>query len=119
MGVGDADRGRTQVTFRIERDLLDRIDALASERGIDRTELARTLLSDGIARERLDGAVLAYADGRMSLWNAASKANVSLYELIDRVADAGVPYRIDPDALVRLRERPGTPPSSDDPPRPT
>ena len=112
MAADDMDRGRTQVTLRIERDLLDRIDDLAAARHMDRTELARRLLSDGVSRERLDDAVAAYGDGGMSMWMAAAAADVSVYEMIDRVAEAGVPYRIDPEAIDRLRER-AAPPSDD------
>jgi hypothetical protein len=108
MTIDDRDRaGRTQMTLRIERDLLQAIDALAAERQIERTELARRLLTDGVARERLEGAVAAYAAGRTSMWDAASEADVTLYEMIDRVADAGVPYRIDPEVLDRKRRTGG------------
>lgn len=61
------------------------------------------MLADGVARERLGGAVSAYADGRMTVSYAAGQVDVSLYEMIDRVADAGIPYRIDHDAIESLR----------------
>jgi predicted transcriptional regulator len=121
MTVDDINRtDRTQVTLRLERDLLTAIDELATARGVDRTELARRLLSDGVARERVEDAVATYAAGRASMWSAATGAGVDLYEMIDRIADAGTPYRLDPDVLEKVGRRGNQPPpSGPGPSRPT
>ena len=114
----DDDRStRSQVTLRLDRDLLDRIDSLASVAGVDRTELVRRLLADGLAHRRVELALGDYAAGRRSAWSASQFAGVDLYEMLDRVAEAGVPYRVDPDALDRLRARNGSPPSGAPPRR--
>jgi len=123
MNPTDDDRtARMQVTLRLERELLDSIDELARDEGVDRTELARRLLSDGLALRRLESATAEYAAGRRSAWSAASRAGVDLYEMLDRIAEAGVPYRVDPEALERLRAGggspgPGSPPRADLRPR--
>lgn len=110
MNPADDDRtARTQVTLRLERELLDSIDELARDEGVDRTELTRRLLSDGLAHRRLEAAIGEYAAGRRSAWSAASHAGVDLYEMLDRIADAGVPYRLDPEVLDRLRGGGGSP----------
>ena len=112
MTGNDDDRAaRSQVTLRLDRDLLDRIDTLADETGIDRTELVRRLLADGLAKRRGETALVDYATGRRSAWSAAQTAGVDLYEMLDRIAEAGIPYRVDPDALDRLRRGTGGPPS--------
>ena len=69
-----------------------------------RTELARRLLSDGLAQHRLRTAVRDVAAGRRSTWDAAGRAGVSLYEMLDHVAEAGIPYRLDPEVIERTRE---------------
>ena len=110
MNPTDDDRtARTQVTLRLERELLDSIDELARDEGVDRTELTRRLLSDGLAHRRLEAAIGEYAAGRRSAWSAASRAGVDLYEMLDRIADTGVPYRLDPEILERLRGGGGSP----------
>jgi hypothetical protein len=115
MRTDDTDTaGRVQMTLRVERDLLDAIDDLAREERVDRAELARRFLADGLARERVDVAVADYSAGRRSAWAAAEKAGVSLYEMLDHIAEVGVPYRIDPEVLSRF-----TGPGSDDDPGPT
>ncbi len=100
----DDDRGaRMQVTLRLERELLNEMDAIAQREGIDRTEVVRRLLADGLAHRRAESAIADYGAGRSSIWAAASQAGIDLYEMLDRVAEAGVPYQIDPAALDRLR----------------
>lgn len=118
MNQNDDDRSaRSQVTLRLDRDLLDRIDALASASGVDRTELVRRLLADGLAQRRVEVALGDYAAGRQSAWATAQSAGVDLYEMLDRIAEAGLPYRLDPGALDRLRATKGSPPSGSPPKR--
>jgi hypothetical protein len=114
----DDDRAaRSQVTLRLDRHLLDKIDDLARDEGVDRTELVRRLLASGLASRRMDAAIDGYAAGRQSAWSAAEAAGVDLYEMLDRIAEAGIPYVIDPNALERLRtgkdpSPSGSPPTS-------
>lgn len=95
---------RTEITLRLDRNLMSTIDELADDAGVDRPELARRLLSDGLAQHRLRAAVEDVANGRRSTWDAADRAGVSLYEMLDRIADAGIPYRLDPEVIERTRE---------------
>lgn len=112
MTPNDGDQtARPQVTMRLDRDLLEKIDDLAKDEGVDRTELVRRLLADGLAHRRMAVAISDYAAGRRSAWAASEAAGVDLYEMLDRIAEAGVPYRIDPEALDRLRTGRDSPPS--------
>jgi len=111
MNPNDDDRSaRSQVTLRLDRGLLDMIDNLARDEGVDRTELVRRLLADGLAHRRMEAAIGEYAAGRRSAWSASALAGVDLYEMLDRIAEAGVPYLVDPETLDRLRAGNGTPP---------
>jgi predicted transcriptional regulator len=95
---------RTQITLRLDRDLVSTLDEVADDEGLDRTKLARRLLSDGLVQHRLRAAVADVTAGRRSTWDAAHRAGVSLYEMLDRVAEAGSPYRLDPEVIERTRE---------------
>lgn len=99
----DKRSARSQVTLRLDRDQLNRIDDLARNEGVERASLMRRLLADGLARRRRAAAVGEYAAGRRSLWSASALADVDLYEMHDRIAEAGIPYQVDPEALDRLR----------------
>jgi len=50
----DDHTARSPVTLRLDRDLLERIDDLAAASGVDRTELVRRLLADGLASRRME-----------------------------------------------------------------
>lgn len=93
---------RQQVNLRLERDLVDSLDDLARGEHVDRTEIARRILVDGIARARVDRAVREYRTGRATAWKAARDADISLYEMLDRIHEAGIPYEIDSDELGEL-----------------
>jgi len=98
---------RPQVNIRLEKDLLEEIDALANAERVDRSEITRRLLSSGLATYRMERALGEYRRGNVSAWKAASLAGISLYEMVDRIHEAGIPYKLDPDVLDRLDARAG------------
>ncbi len=105
---------RQQLNLRIERALVESLDDLARAEHVDRTEVARRILVEGVGRARTERALRDYAAGRATAWKAARDADVSLYEMLDRIHDAGIPYEFDVDELEegasarRLSERPST-----------
>jgi hypothetical protein len=94
---------RQQVNLRLERELVDSLDDLAQDAHVDRTEVARRILTDGIARARMDRALRDYTAGRASAWKAARAAAVSLYEMLDAIHEAGIPYELDPEDRGEVR----------------
>lgn len=104
MASSDDRSARSQVTLGLDRELLDKIDDVARDEGINRTELARRLLADGLADRRMEAAISDYAAGLRSAWSASEVAGVGLYEMLDRIAEAGIPYRLDAE-VVGLRVR--------------
>jgi hypothetical protein len=98
--------GRTQVNVRLDRGLIEEIDRMALEDAVDRSEMARRLLGAGLAARRMRNAVEAYRAGRVSAWRAAEMAGVSLYEMLDRIHEEGVPHELDADLLDRIGPRP-------------
>jgi hypothetical protein len=98
---------RQQVNLRLERELVDALDDLARTEHVDRTEIARRILVDGVRSARVGRAVNDYAAGRATAWKAADDAGVSLYEMLDRIHEAGIPYEVDPDTFAWMEERLG------------
>jgi hypothetical protein len=96
---------RQQVNLRLERDLIEALDDLARVDHTDRTEVARRLLVDGVQRSRVEHALRDYSQGRVTAWRAARDAGISLYEMLDRIHEAGIPYELDPQALARIDAR--------------
>lgn len=91
---------RQQVNLRLERELVDSLDELAQDAHVDRTEVARRILTEGIARARMDRALRDYRAGYASAWKAARAAGIPLYEMLDAVHEAGIPYELDPEDLA-------------------
>lgn len=102
---------RQQVNLRLERGLIDSLDELANREGVDRTEMARRILVDGMAQARLNRALRDYADEKVTAWKAAEYAGISLYDMLDRIHEAHIPHAIDPitwdriDAIVAAKRR--------------
>jgi hypothetical protein len=93
---------RQQVNLRLEKDLVDQLDDLARTEHADRTEIARRILVSGVAEARIERALRDYAAERTTAWRAARDAGISLYEMLDRIAQRGIPYELDPDELGQL-----------------
>lgn len=100
---------RYQVNIRLDADLIGEIDRLAGEDAIDRSEMARRLLGTGLAARRMRRALDEYRAGNVTAWRAAEIAGVSLYEMLDRIHDQGVPYDLDPNVLDRVGALAGNP----------
>jgi hypothetical protein len=94
---------RTQVNLRLERRIVDEIDELARRTHADRTEVVRRLLGEALETERVRNALGEYVTGKVTAWQAARGARISLYEMLDRISEAGVPHEVDEAVFVRLR----------------
>lgn len=102
---------RPQVNIRLDRELLGELDELARTERVDRSEIARRILDSGLRTVRLEVALRDYREGRVSAWKAASMARISLYEMLDRIHEVGIPYDLDPDVLRSIDRLGGGPPA--------
>jgi predicted transcriptional regulator len=93
---------RIQMSIRLDRALLNELDELASADHVDRSEMARRLLETGMTGHRMERALREYRRSNMSAWKAAEIAGVSLYQMLDRIHEDGIPYEFDPDVSRRL-----------------
>lgn len=93
---------RQQVNLRLERDLIDQLDDLARTEHVDRTEIARRILVSGVSEARVDRALRDYSAGQITAWRAARDAGVSLYQMLDRIHERGIPYELDPEVLAQI-----------------
>jgi hypothetical protein len=93
---------RQQINLRLERELVDSLDDLARKDHVDRTEIARRILVDGIAKARMDRALVDYRAERVTAWKAAEDGGVSLYEMLDRIHEAHIPHPMDPEELAAI-----------------
>ena len=89
------------VTARLPEETLEEIEAIAGRERIDRSELIRRLLDAALARRRIDEAVEAYREGKVTLWRASEVAGVSLREMMEIIGESKVPVSYTLDDLDR------------------
>ena len=85
------------ITTRVEDKLAKQIDQVAKAEAMDRSTVIRRLLSKSVKEWILVQALKDYKDGKITLWQASRKAEISLWEIIDEVKkrDIHIPYTIE------------------------
>lgn len=81
------------VSTRLNRKVARQLDVLARRKGQRRSAVLREVIERGLAVTRLEDAVSAYKEGRVSYGRAAELSGLSLWEFLDvlRVRRIGVP----------------------------
>jgi predicted HTH domain antitoxin len=84
-------------TTRIEEELAEVIDEVSKEEGLDRSTVIRRFLMKAAKEWLIEKNLRDYEDGKITLWQAAKKCNLSLWEMIEEVKkkDIHVPYTLD------------------------
>jgi predicted HTH domain antitoxin len=81
--------GVTQVNIRIPRQLARELEALAEAEHLEKIDVARQLLWEGVIRRKQELAVRLYCEGKVSKAKAAEIAGVSLWEMVDLISHRG------------------------------
>lgn len=89
------------VTARLPRKTLKEIERLAEKERVDRSELIRRLLDAALQQRKIDEALRAYQDGKVTLWKAAEMAGLSLRGMIELVKEKKIPIPYTMDDLNR------------------
>jgi len=71
------------MTFRLPLEIDKEIEKIASLEDTDKSKLIRELLIIGIKEKKLKEALNLYIEGKITLWKAASLADLSLWKMID------------------------------------
>jgi predicted transcriptional regulator len=87
----------TTVTTRVEDDLVKVIDEIAQKEGMDRSTVIRRFLNKAVRDWLIDKTLQDYESGKLTLWQAATKCGLSLWETINEVKkrEIRVPYTLD------------------------
>ncbi len=85
------------ITTRVEEDVVEKIDLVAEEEASDRSTAIRKLLQKATKEWLIEKNLEYYEDGKITLWQAAKKSGISLWEMIEEVKkkDIHVPYTIE------------------------
>ena len=85
------------VTTRVEEELIRVIDEIADAEGMDRSTVVRRFLSEAVKEWLIERSLREYEEGRITLWQAAKRCGVSLWEIIEEVRkrEIHVPYTLE------------------------
>jgi len=86
-------------SVRLPKEMLDEIERLSREEGVDRGTLIRRLLADSLREYRIRRALELYRDGRVSLWRAAEMAGITYREALEELKRRNIPFRYGPEDL--------------------
>jgi predicted HTH domain antitoxin len=85
------------VTTRVEEELVRIIDSIAKREGMDRSTVIRRFLLKAVKDWLVDRSLDEYDAGKLTLWQAAEKCGLSLWEMVDEVKKRNihVPYTLE------------------------
>lgn len=85
------------VTTRVEEELAKIIDDIARREGMDRSTIIRRFLLRAVKDWLIERSLEEYEQGKITLWQAAKRCNLSLWEIIDEVKkrEIHVPYTLE------------------------
>lgn len=86
-------------SVRLPRDVVEEIEKLSREEGIDKGTLIRKLISESLREYKIRKSLEAYRDGKVSLWKAAEIAGITYREALEELRKKNIPFRYDLDDL--------------------
>jgi len=82
------------LSVRIKNNILEELDSLADLLGVDRASIVRDVINKGLETKKIDIALELYQKGN-TLEQAANKAKITLWDLIDDVKKRGITSKSD------------------------
>ncbi len=86
-------------SVRFNEELLNRIDRLAEEEGVDRSTLLRKAVKIGVEELLLRYALRLYVNGKISSGRTAELVGIPIWRLLDILRDRGIGLRTSEDDL--------------------
>jgi predicted HTH domain antitoxin len=85
------------VTTRVDEELVKIIDRIAKEEGMDRSTVIRRFLLRAVKEWMIEKSLKEYEQGKLTLWQAAERCGLSLWEMINEVKkrEVHVPYTLE------------------------
>lgn len=81
------------ISIKLPEDIVKAIQEIEETEQIDRVTAVRKLLAKAIEKWKEERAIQLYRDGKVTLWRAASVANLSLREMMKLIAEKGIEMR--------------------------
>ena len=85
------------LTVRLERELIQKIEVEAKQEKTDKSTVARKLIAMGIEQTQKARALEEYRRGMCTIWKASEKAGIPLREMIELLGREKIPLHISPE----------------------
>ena len=88
-------RNMKVITIRIPEAILNTIDKIAKEQNMDRSDIIRTLIINGLKEYLIKTAIEKYKNDEITLEKAAEIANIPLSDFIIELKKRNIPHKDD------------------------
>jgi len=85
------------LTVRLEKELIKKIEEEALQDKTDKSTVARKLITVGIKQAQKTRALEEYRTGRCTIWKASEKAGIPLREMIELLRRERIPLHLPPE----------------------
>jgi len=89
------------VSARVRRSQAEEVERLAAERGVDKSEILRELLTMALHEQRIKDALDQVRMGKATVWRAAEVARVTYREMLMLLRSNNIPFPLSKEELQR------------------
>jgi len=82
-------------SVRLPKEMVEEIERLSKEEGIDKGTLIRKLISESLKEYKIKKVLELYREGKVSLWKAAEIAGITYREALEELKKRDIPFRYD------------------------
>jgi len=82
-------------SVRLPEDVIQEIEKLSREEGVEKGTLIRKLLTESLREYRINKAMEMYRSGKASLWRASEIAGITYREALEELKKRNIPFRYD------------------------
>jgi predicted HTH domain antitoxin len=85
------------ISTRVDEELARKVDEIATEEKMDRATVLRRFISESVIEYSIKKNLEEYQDGKLTLWQAASRCGLSLWEMVEEAKkrEIYVPYNLE------------------------
>ena len=82
-------------SVRLPKEIVEEIERLSKEEGIDKGTLIRKLIAESLREYKIKRALELYREGKISLWKAAEIAEITYREALEELKKRNIPFKYD------------------------
>ena len=92
------------VSARVRRSQAEEVERLAAEKGVDKSEVLRELLTMALHEQRIKEALEQVRMGKSTVWKVAEVAGVTYREMLELLRSNNIPFPLSKEELQREAE---------------